>query len=101
MYEVMHRLANPRGGEGALTHEQYAFAVLVTPGVAAQYREELAGCGTLPHPRFGRQVLLPTAAAAGGASLDGHAGHSCGHVHPGAEFVHSPAGRACELFGWG
>ena len=96
----MHRFANPRRGEGALTHEQYAFAVLVTPGVAAQYRDELEGSGTLPHPRYGMRVLLPPAAAAGGASLDGHAGHSCGHVHAGAEFVHSPAGRACELFGW-
>ena len=90
----MQRFANPRGGRGVLTHELYAFVVLVVPGLAAQYRDELEGCGTLPHPRYGMRMMLPPAAAAGGASLDGHAGHSCGCVHPGAEFVHSPAGRA-------
>jgi len=99
LYEVIHRFANPRGGNGALTHEQYAFAVLITPGIAAQYRDELEGCGTLPvHLRYGTRVVVPPAALAGGAALDGHAGQSCGHVHVGADFVHSPAGRACDIF---
>ena len=40
LYEVLHRFANPRGGEGALTHEQYAFVVLITPGIAAQYSKK-------------------------------------------------------------
>jgi len=44
-------------------------------------------------------VLLPAAAVgAGGASLHGHRGRSCGHAHPGAECVHSPAGDEVD---WG
>ena len=85
VYEVMHRFANPRGGDGVLTHEQYAFIVLVVPGLAAQYREELEGSGTLPNQRYGKRVMLPAAAvAAAGAAQDGHAGRSCGHAHAGA-----------------
>merc|ERR1712059_36844 len=92
-YEVMHRFANPRGGRGALTHEQYAFVVLVVPGLAAQYRAELDGTGTMPVARYGDRVLLPAGASGQpGADLHGHAGRSCGHAHAGAEFVHSPAG---------
>ena len=100
VYEVMHRLANPRGGgDGALTHEQYAALVLLGPGLAAQYREEVAGSGTLGEVGYGRRVQQAAAATgAAGASLHGHQGPSCGHGHAGAGCVHSPAGDDLD---WG
>ena len=43
-------------------------------------------------------LLPPAAAASEGIDLDGHAGYSCGHVHTGADCVHSPAGKAYVWF---